>query len=73
MRKRKASLHPSAERLVLPVLPARSRVLVRPNCRAVPGPSLPLEPQSQDLRTGSSSTGSLAPSTLDLAHRRLLQ
>ena len=32
MRKRKASLFPSSERPALPVLPAHSRFLVRPNC-----------------------------------------
>jgi hypothetical protein len=38
MRKRKASLYPSVERPALPVLSARSRVLVRPNCRVVLSP-----------------------------------
>jgi hypothetical protein len=32
MRKRKASLSPASEYPALPVLPAQSRVLVRPNC-----------------------------------------
>jgi hypothetical protein len=32
MRKRKASLYPSFGRPALPVLPARSRSLARPNC-----------------------------------------
>jgi hypothetical protein len=32
MRKRKASLNPSSERPALPVSPAQSRSLVRPNC-----------------------------------------
>jgi len=32
MRKRMVSLFPACERLALPVLPRRSRCLVRPNC-----------------------------------------
>jgi hypothetical protein len=32
MRKRQASLYPSSERPALPVLPAQSRFLARPNC-----------------------------------------
>jgi hypothetical protein len=32
MRKRYVSLFPSSERPALPVLPARSRSLARPNC-----------------------------------------
>ena len=32
MKKRNPTLHPFADRPALPVLPARSRCLVRPNC-----------------------------------------
>jgi hypothetical protein len=32
MKKRHASLYPAFERPALPVLPRRSRCLVRPNC-----------------------------------------